>query len=88
MIQLTLKIIALAFLMQPLASCDKENNDGDIPQRVSGTHDIIPLPKRVDFFDNQLQLDDLVRNRCPIIRKFGVGNISGTFLYFDWMRMK
>jgi hexosaminidase len=38
-------------LITILAACQKENID-DVPQRVNGVHDIIPLPNRIDFYDN------------------------------------
>ena len=37
-------------LITILAACQKENID-DVPQRVNGVHDIIPLPNRIDFYD-------------------------------------
>jgi hexosaminidase len=84
------KIILLVSLIGPISSCDKRDSGEDIPQRVSGTQDIIPLPRRIDFFDNYyvlsgnvtVQADDACKKARQVItdelNRFGIqtGNAS------------
>lgn len=50
----------ITFLICLMFSCNEGNKVNPDPERVSGTHKIIPLPKRIDFFDNVYQLSESV----------------------------